>query len=110
MRKLIVAAVLALMATSTFAGGYHGGHHGHHGYRHHGYHSYNWVAPIIIGGALVYGAQRQYYYVEPVYTPPPMNLGPALVRPITPVAYWCAEGDGYFPQVQSCNDWQVVTK
>ena len=116
MKKLLTALLLATISFASFAGGgHHSGHHGH-GYRHHGYHSYNynWVAPTIIGGALIYGATRPYYYnnynAAPVYYSPPMNLGPAIVNPIQPVAYWCAEGDGYFPQVQSCSDWQVVTK
>ena len=114
MKQLIAALLLITASFASFAGGYHGGgHRGHHGhgYRHHGYHSYNWVAPAIIGGALVYGATRPYYYYsEPVYTPPAQYLGPVVVNQVTPVAYWCAQGDGYFPQVQSCSDWQVVTK
>ena len=121
MRKLLLLAMTALIAMPTIAlagGGHHGGRHGgghhggHHGYRHHGYNS-NWVVPAIVGGALVYGATRpNYYYTAPVYSYPPLDLGPprVIVQNITPVAYWCEQGDGYFPQVQSCSDWQVVTK
>ena len=99
-------------------GGHHGGHGGrHHGFNHHGGHGghhYNWAIPAIVGGALVYSATRPYYYnnyyTAPVYSYPAMNLGPAVVNPMQPIAYWCAEGDGYFPTIQSCDAWQVITK
>lgn len=116
MRKLIVATLMALAATSSFAGGgHHGGHHGYHNsYRHHGGgHHYNWVLPAVVGGALVYSVSRPYYYnTQPVYSYPPLDLGPprVIVQNITPIAYWCAEGNGYFPTIQSCDNWQVVTK
>jgi len=46
-------------------------HHGHH----HGHSSWGWVAPAIIGGAIVYGATRSapppVVYQQPVLPPAP---------------------------------------
>jgi len=57
MKTLIVAVVL------TFSSLAMAGPHGH-GYRHHGHHhrhwspGYSWIAPALIGGAVVYAATR----------------------------------------------------
>ena len=57
MKKLLVAIVIGLTAFGAQAHGYN--HHGHHG----GY-GWGWVAPAVIGGAVVYAATRPPVYVQ----------------------------------------------
>lgn len=49
--------------------------HRHYGHHHHGHSSWGWVAPAIIGGAIVYGATRPspppVVYQQPALPPPP---------------------------------------
>jgi hypothetical protein len=70
MKKLLVTL---LMAVGTVAMA-----HGPHNYGHKHYHpGYGWVAPALIGGAIVYGMTRPapvpppQVVVTPNYTPPP---------------------------------------
>ena len=52
MKKLLVAIVIGLTAFGAQAHGYnHHGHYGHGG-------GWGWVAPAVIGGAVVYAATR----------------------------------------------------
>jgi hypothetical protein len=51
MRKLLIAAVLASVPFAGFAQ-----HHGHRHHHHGG--GWGWVAPAVIGGAVVYGLTR----------------------------------------------------
>lgn len=84
--KLIVGAVFTailgmstLFATSAHAGGNHYNHHNRHYYQHR--HN-NWVAPLIIGGAVGYVLTRPtyvappppppVYYTQPYYAPAPV--------------------------------------
>jgi hypothetical protein len=80
MKKLALALSLAIAtSTSAFAHeGFRGGYHG--GYYHNGY---NWVAPLIVGGAVGYAlSQPRTVYVTPppvVYTnPPPVVYNPPV--------------------------------
>ena len=58
MKKLIVASLIGLTALGAQAHGFeHHGHHGHGG-------SWGWVAPAVIGGAVVYAATRPPVYVQ----------------------------------------------
>jgi len=52
MKKLLAVLTLCIASTSAFAQ-----HHGHHG-RYHGGYGWGWVAPAVIGGAVVYAATR----------------------------------------------------
>jgi hypothetical protein len=67
MRKFIAILALSLVAVPAMAQHHHG-----HGYYRSGP-SWGWVAPAIIGGAIVYGATRPSVIVQ---TPPPVVYGP----------------------------------
>jgi len=72
MKKLALVLSM-LMATPAFADGWH---HQHGGYYRGG--NYNWVAPLIIGGAVGYAlTQPRTVYVQPqppvVYQYPPVG-------------------------------------
>lgn len=77
--KKIIAVLLVAMSASAYADGYR-----HRGYNHGGYHNrgynYGWVAPAIIGGALVYGLTRPYYAPPPVVIQEP----PVYIQQPTP--------------------------
>ena len=79
MKKLVVAFML-LVSASAFAGGGH--HHGHHGYWRHegGGNSWGWVAPAVIGGALVYSVTRPPVYVQPAPQPVVIQQQPVIVQ------------------------------
>ena len=68
MKKILVSILLISTVIPALA---HGPHHGGH------YHGsgWGWVAPALIGGAVVYAATR------PVYTPPPQVV---VVQPTLP--------------------------
>jgi len=74
MKKILTGLILSIMALSANA--QH--HHGHHGY-HGGYRgpSWGWVAPALIGGAVVYAATRPVVVQQPpsvVITPQPNQV------------------------------------
>lgn len=55
MKKFLVASVIGLTAFGAQA----------HGYNHHGYYGgWGWVAPAVVGGAVVYAATRPPVYVQ----------------------------------------------
>lgn len=87
MRRLIASIAIGLMMLSPVAQAQHRGPHGHHGHHgHHGYHSgWGWIAPALIGGAVVYAATRPTPVVvqEPVIVTPPQPV--VLQQP--PVGY-----------------------
>lgn len=60
MKRLLVTVLIGLSAFSAQANPYHHGH-GHRG-------NYNWVAPLIIGGAVGYALTRP--APQPVYQQP----------------------------------------
>lgn len=66
--KNLVAILLLCAGVSASAHGPHGHYHGHHG----GHGNWGWVAPALIGGAIVYGITR---------TPPPPPPQAVVVVP-----------------------------
>ena len=74
MKKLALALSLSIVSSMSFA------HEGFRGYHHHG--GYNWVAPLIVGGAVGYAlSQPRTVYVTPppvVYTTPPVMYAPLV--------------------------------
>lgn len=79
MKKVIAATLIAGLSLPVLAGGpHHGGYHHHH----HARSGWGWVAPAIIGGAVVYAA------THPVYAYPPQP--PVIVQnplPPAPLGY-----------------------
>ena len=70
---------MLLVSASAFAGGGH--HHGHHGYwRHEGGSGWGWVAPAVIGGAVVYSITRPPVYVQPAPQPVVIQQQPVIVQ------------------------------
>ena len=69
MKKLLIGLLIGLTAFGAQAGPHHSGHSGHH--RGGGW---GWVAPALIGGAVVYAATRPQTVVvqqpQPVYQAP----------------------------------------
>lgn len=69
MKKLIFALCLATASLAQ-------AQHRHHGYHRHYVPNWGWVAPAIIGGAVVYGMTRSappepvYYVQQPTSLPP----------------------------------------
>jgi len=67
--KYVITILLSMLTFSASAQQHHHRHHGHHyNNNHYNNNHYNnqwgWVAPALIGGAIVYGISRQ--------TPPPV--------------------------------------
>lgn len=67
--KRLFLSLLLLIAIPVMA------QHRYHGHHHHGHSSWGWVAPAIIGGAIVYGVTRPspppVVYQQPVLPPAP---------------------------------------
>lgn len=84
MKKLLIASVIGLTAFGAQAHGpsHYGGHYGHH----HGG-GWGWVAPALIGGAVVYAATR----------PPVVQAAPVVVQPQPMVM-----------QQQNCTPWVEI--
>lgn len=83
--KKLIALVLISLSFSAFAQHGYRGHHNHNHYR--GGHApgWGWVAPALIGGAIVYGVTR------------PVQAETVIVQP-QPV---------YVPQ-ESCTPWKEI--
>jgi hypothetical protein len=71
--KYILAIILSVLTAASNAQHRHYQHHNH--IRHHG-NNWSWVAPALIGGAIVYGATRS--------APPPVIYQP---QPLPPAPY-----------------------
>lgn len=84
--KYLLATILSVLALTANA--QHRPHHGHHGYSGHGW---GWVAPALIGGAVVYAATR----------PPVVVQQPVIVQPPSDVVY--IDGVAYRKQVMLVN-------
>jgi hypothetical protein len=72
--KYLIAIILSVLALTANAQHRHGHHHNGH-YRSGGW---GWVAPAIIGGAIVYGATRPAPQPQVIYAPqalPPAPYG-----------------------------------
>ena len=90
MKKLILTLLLVL-GTVAHADGHHRGYYG-------GLHGENWVAPLMIGGLIVYEATRPPQTVIIQQTPQPV-----IVHQLPPVGYhWTQIVDA------SCNCYKVV--
>jgi hypothetical protein len=86
MKTKILAAVLAMVPLSGMAQHHQGFRH----YEHHGYRGPNWgwVAPAVIGGAVVYGLTRPVIVQQPpVYIQQPTVVAPSQVVVIDGVTY-----------------------
>jgi hypothetical protein len=76
MKKILTGLILSIMALSANAQHHHGYHGGH--YRGP---SWGWVAPALIGGALVYSATRPV-----VVQQPPIVITPQQTQYVAPYA------------------------
>lgn len=79
MKTILVAVLLTIIAVPAMAHGpgyYRGGPHYYHGS------NWSWVAPAIIGGAVVYAATRPVYAYFPL---PPVVV--ANTMPLAPLGY-----------------------
>jgi hypothetical protein len=77
MKKLLAILLLTISASASAQ------HHGHrwnhgHGHGHRSVNNWGWIAPAVIGGAVVYAATRPYAVVQQppsvVYVPQPNQL------------------------------------
>lgn len=75
MKKLAIGLILSSVAVAGFAQ--------HRPYPHHRHYSggWNWVAPAVIGGAVVYGLTR------PVTPPPVVQQPPIIVNQTPQIVY-----------------------
>ena len=69
MKRLITLILLTLSMTAM-------AQHRHHGHYGHGGHGWGWVAPALIGGAIVYGATRPAAPPPVVYQTQPLPPAP----------------------------------
>lgn len=73
--KYLIATILSMLTLTANAQ-----HRHHHGYHHHGHHSsWGWVAPALIGGAVVYSVTRP--------APPPQPTVIYQTLPPAPYGY-----------------------
>lgn len=70
--KYLIATILSVLALTANA--QH--RHGHYHHRGHSGHSWGWVAPALIGGAIVYGATRPANPPPVVYQTQPLPPAP----------------------------------
>ena len=103
MKKLIGIIILSVFASTAMAqhhGGYYGGHRYHGG----GY-GWGWVAPALIGGAVVYAATRPPVVVQQppvvVANPPVVVQQPPVMVQSNDVVY--IDGIAYRKQVMLMN-------
>jgi hypothetical protein len=86
MKNIIAAAFIGLLSSPVAA------QHHHHGMRHFDHHqayrgSWGWVAPAVIGGAVVYGLTRPVIVQQPVYVQQSPVLGQPQVVIIDGIEY-----------------------
>lgn len=88
MKTKILAAVLVMAPLSGMAQHHHGMRHFDHHQHHRG--GWGWVAPAVIGGAVVYGLSRPAPVIvqqPPVYIQQPLVVDPSQVVVIDGVSY-----------------------
>jgi hypothetical protein len=73
--KYLIATILSVLALTANAQHRYGPNH-YHGHRHGG-HNWGWVAPALIGGAIVYGVTRPAPLPQPQVVYVPQSLPPA---------------------------------
>lgn len=88
MKTIIVSAILGMLALPVAAQHHHGMRHFDH-HQHHRGSSWGWVAPAVIGGAVVYGLTRPDPVVvqQPIYVQQPQQFGQSQVVMIDGIAY-----------------------
>jgi hypothetical protein len=116
LRQAVVAlSLLGLALTQAQAhgpGGWRGGHH------HHGGGGGYWVAPALIGGALLGAALARPAYAYPATPAPVYPVTPAFAPAVMPygspvmqqpVGYFCPTAGQFYPYVATCNvPWQLL--
>jgi hypothetical protein len=86
MKTKIIAALIAMAPLSGMAQHHGGMRHFDHHQHHRG--SWGWVAPAVIGGAVVYGLTRPVIVQQqPVYVQQPTIVDPSQVVVIDGIAY-----------------------
>jgi hypothetical protein len=86
MKTKIIAALIAMAPLSSMAQHHHGMRHFDHHQHYRG--SWGWVAPAVIGGAVVYGLTRPVIVQQqPVYVQQPTVVDPSQVVVIDGIAY-----------------------
>lgn len=98
MKKLITAIILSIGLVSFPAMAQH-----HHGGYYRGGYGWGWIAPAVIGGAIVYGATRPPVYVQQ----PPVVVVPQPNQIIVPYA---APQGFHWEQIldANCNCYRLV--
>jgi hypothetical protein len=96
MKKLIALLLISLSATAMaqhhhHRGGYHGGYHGGGGW--------GWIAPAVIGGAVVYAATRPQVVVQ--QPPVVLQQSPVIVQQPNDIVY--IDGLAYRKQLMLVN-------
>lgn len=96
--KKFLAILLLAVTVPAMAQHYHHHHHGHHGHwaRHDG--GWGWVAPMVIGGAVVYAATRPAQPVIVQQTPPPVVYQQQNCSPWTQIQ----NADGTTTMTRTC--------
>ena len=85
MRAKILAILLLLLPVSAMAQHHYGMRHFDHHQHYRG--GWGWVAPAVIGGAVVYGITRPVVVQQPVYVQQPTVLGQPQIVIIDGVEY-----------------------
>lgn len=102
MKKFLVGTLMVLAALPALA---QHGHYGHYGHRHYGGGGWGWVAPALIGGAVVYAATRPPVVVQ---QPPVVVQQPPVVVQQQPQTVYI-DGVAYTKQWMQINgQWQEV--
>ena len=106
-----LVGVSAAQAGPHWGGGYRGGYHHHHGG------GGRWIAPAIIGGALLATAIAAPAYAYPVPVPAPVVVvppvsyaSPVYSAPVQqPMGYYCPTSGQFYPYVPTCSvPWQLM--
>jgi hypothetical protein len=92
MKKLIALFLITLSATAM-------AQYPHHNHRSGGYNGWGWVAPAVIGGAVVYAATRPTVVVQ--QPPIVMQQPPVVVQQPTDIVY--IDGIAYRKQLMLVN-------
>lgn len=96
--KKVVLCLLLLVSGTAFAQHHH---HGHGYWRHGGGDRWYWMAPLIVGGAVVYEATRPHVVVQ---QPPVIVQQPPVVQPGQNCSPWTEtqNADGTITRTRTC--------
>jgi hypothetical protein len=98
MKKIVIGILTSLVMLPSFAQ-----HHHHHGYwRHGGGDRWYWMAPLIVGGAVVYEATRPHVVVQ--QPPVVVQNPPVIVQQNTNCSPWTEtqNPDGTVTRTRTC--------